>query len=113
MLLAVLPFSQRTFAVALPSQRAVDFAAGVVAALRFFGGTPRALVLENLKAFVTESHRYERSATIIVSQLPVAKWHEYLNEPTVADAILDRLVPRAHRVELTGKSRRTMTDTVS
>ena len=57
--------------------------------------------------------RYERSATIIVSQLPVAKWHEYLNEPTVADAILDRLVPRAHRVELTGKSRRTMTDTVS
>lgn len=51
--------------------------------------------------------RYERAGTIIASQLPVAKWHEYLNEPTIADAILDRLVPKAHRVELTGKSLRT------
>ena len=48
--------------------------------------------------------RYERAATIIVSQLPVGKWHEYLDEPTVADAILDRIVPKAHRVELKGKS---------
>ena len=50
--------------------------------------------------------RYERAGTIIVSQLPVAKWHEYIAQPTIADAILDRLVPKAHRVELTGKSLR-------
>ena len=50
--------------------------------------------------------RYERAATIIVSQLPVGKWHEYLDEPTVADAILDRIVPKGHRVELKGKSLR-------
>lgn len=50
--------------------------------------------------------RYEQAATIICSQLPVAKWYEYLNEPTLADAILDRIIPRAHRLELKGKSRR-------
>jgi len=50
--------------------------------------------------------RYEQGATIICSQLPVAKWYEYLDEPTLADAILDRIIPRAHRIELKGKSRR-------
>jgi DNA replication protein DnaC len=50
--------------------------------------------------------RYEEHATIICSQLPVAKWHEYLDEPTLADAILDRIIPKAHRIELKGKSRR-------
>ena len=50
--------------------------------------------------------RYEQGATIICSQLPVNKWYEYLDEPTLADAILDRIIPRAHRVELKGKSRR-------
>lgn len=50
--------------------------------------------------------RYSESSVIISSQLPVAKWHEYLNEPTIADAILDRLTPNAHRIKLTGKSLR-------
>ncbi|MCK6692081.1 MAG: IS21-like element helper ATPase IstB [Thermoanaerobaculia bacterium] len=50
--------------------------------------------------------RYEEGATIICSQLPMAKWYEYLDEPTLADAILDRIIPRAHRIELKGKSRR-------
>ena len=50
--------------------------------------------------------RYEHAATIICSQLPVAKWYEYLDEPTLADAILDRLIPKAHRIELQGKSLR-------
>ncbi len=50
--------------------------------------------------------RYEQGATIICSQLPVGKWYEYLAEPTLADAILDRIIPRAHRIELKGKSRR-------
>lgn len=50
--------------------------------------------------------RYERAATLICSQLPVAKWYEYFDEPTLADAILDRIIPKAHRLELTGKSLR-------
>ena len=41
---------------------------------------------------------------IFEGKLPVGKWHEYLAEPTVADAILDRIVPKAHPVELNGKS---------
>lgn len=57
--------------------------------------------------------RYERNGTVIASQLPVSKWHEYLNEPTIADAILDRLVPRAHRVDLKGKSLRTKSENLS
>ncbi len=50
--------------------------------------------------------RYEKAATIVCSQLPVSKWHAYLNDPTIADAILDRLVPKAHRIELKGNSMR-------
>ena len=61
----------------------------------------------------TMEDRYERAATIIVSQLPVGKWHEYLDEPTVADAILDRLIPKAHRVELKGKSLRKRSENLS
>lgn len=45
-------------------------------------------------------------STIVTSQLPVALWHEGLGEPTVADAICDRLLAGAHRIELSGASRR-------
>jgi DNA replication protein len=45
-------------------------------------------------------------STIVTSQLPVAFWHEGLGEPTVADAICDRLLAGAHRIELTGASLR-------
>ncbi len=50
--------------------------------------------------------RYESASTIICSQLPIGKWHEYFDEPTIADAILDRIIPKAHRLELKGKSLR-------
>lgn len=50
--------------------------------------------------------RYARKSIIITSQLPVAKWYEFINEPTLADAILDRLTAKAHRVELKGESLR-------
>lgn len=50
--------------------------------------------------------RYRKKSTIIASQLPVAKWHEYLGDPTLADAILDRLTAHAHRLDLKGKSLR-------
>lgn len=45
-------------------------------------------------------------ATAITSQMPVASWHEYLGDPTLADAILDRIVHSAHKVELKGESMR-------
>lgn len=44
--------------------------------------------------------RYEQSSTIVVSQLPVDKWHGLIENPTTADAILDRLVHNAHRLVL-------------
>jgi DNA replication protein DnaC len=51
--------------------------------------------------------RYENASTIFCSQLPVSKWHEYFAEPTIADALLDRIIPKAHRIELKGNSKRT------
>ncbi|MCC7083348.1 MAG: IS21-like element helper ATPase IstB [Burkholderiales bacterium] len=45
-------------------------------------------------------------ATLITSQLPVSGWHEWLNDPTLADAILDRIVHSAHRITLKGESMR-------
>ena len=45
-------------------------------------------------------------ATIITSQLPLDKWYEYLAEPTIADAILDRIVHHSHRIALKGESLR-------
>jgi DNA replication protein DnaC len=50
--------------------------------------------------------RYGKKSIIVTSQLPVAKWYEYINDPTLADAILDRLTASAHRIELTGESLR-------
>jgi DNA replication protein DnaC len=50
--------------------------------------------------------RYGRRSTIITSQLPVAAWHEVIGNPTYADAILDRLVHNAHRIDLSGESLR-------
>lgn len=48
--------------------------------------------------------RYDKSATIITSQLPVKQWHAYLDDPTLADAILDRLVHNAYHLDLSGES---------
>jgi DNA replication protein DnaC len=50
--------------------------------------------------------RYAKRSIIIASQLPVSKWYEYLNEPTLADAIMDRMTANVHRIELKGESRR-------
>ena len=50
--------------------------------------------------------RYENASILITSQLPVAKWHDIIGEPTFADAILDRIVHNAHRLELDGPSMR-------
>jgi DNA replication protein DnaC len=50
--------------------------------------------------------RYQTKSTLLTSQLPVAKWHGQIGDPTVADSILDRLVHGAHRLELQGESMR-------
>jgi DNA replication protein DnaC len=48
--------------------------------------------------------RYDRRSTIVTSQIPVDKWHEIIGDPTYADAILDRIVHNAHRINLSGHS---------
>ena len=50
--------------------------------------------------------RHSKTLLIITSQLPVSKWHEVIGEKTIADAILDRIVHDAHRIELKGESMR-------
>ncbi|MCS3476249.1 hypothetical protein M2212_003095 [Bradyrhizobium elkanii] len=53
--------------------------------------------------------RYGRRSTLVTSQLPVDTWHVLIGDPTYADAVLDRLVHNAHRLDLTGESlRRTL-----
>lgn len=50
--------------------------------------------------------RYDRKSTILTSQLPIEQWHAYLADPTLADAILDRLVHNSYRINLAGDSMR-------
>ena len=54
----------------------------------------------------SSNDRYGRRSTVVASQLPVDRWHELIGDPTYADAILDRLVHNAHRLDLTGESLR-------
>ena len=56
--------------------------------------------------------RYGAGSTLITSQLPLSTWHDVIGEPTFADAILDRIVHNAYRLELSGQSlRKTMAKT--
>lgn len=50
--------------------------------------------------------RHGIRSTLVTSQLPVDSWHDYLGDPTLADAILDRLIHNAHRIPLQGDSMR-------
>ncbi len=63
-------------------------------------GTTRLALLQILE------DRYGKKSVIITSQLPVPKWHEYIGESTIADAIMDRLAVNAHRIDLKGESLR-------
>jgi DNA replication protein DnaC len=67
------------------------------------GGVPGKLYREFLEVL---DDRQGQGATLITSQFPVDQWHEVIADPTVADAILDRLVHNAYRVELKGESMR-------
>ena len=50
--------------------------------------------------------RTNQSSLIITSQLPIQEWHSYLHNATIADAILDRIVHNAYKIELLGESQR-------
>ena len=50
--------------------------------------------------------QYNKKSTIIVSQLPVDKWAQVISDPTIGDAIVDRIIYNAHRIELKGTSMR-------
>ena len=52
--------------------------------------------------------RYKRTSTILVSQIPIVKWHGRMKDPTLADAILDRMIHSAYRIEMEGESQRKM-----
>lgn len=56
--------------------------------------------------------RYQKKSTMITSQLPTTHWHEHLNEATLADAILDRLLHNAIKLELSGDSLRKKQNTL-
>ena len=56
--------------------------------------------------FEIAEDRYQRRATLITAQLPVKHWHETIGDPTLADAILDRLIHNAHTINLKGESMR-------
>lgn len=50
--------------------------------------------------------RHGRKSIIVTSQLPVSSWYDAIGDPTVADAILDRMIHEAHQIELSGESLR-------
>ena len=64
-----------------------------------------ALTLGDLLEIIDD--RAGQRATIITHQLPVEHWHGWIGDATIADAILDRLLQREHRIALEGESRRT------
>jgi DNA replication protein DnaC len=77
----------------------------------------RLLIIDDLGLAVASNSQYRdlleviddrtgKGATLVTSQFPVAQWHEVIGDPTVADALLDRLVHSAYRLELDGKSMR-------
>jgi len=57
--------------------------------------------------------RYDNRSTILTSQLPSEKWHDHVGDPTIADAICDRLLHNAHKIHLKGESRRKEKETRS
>ena len=71
-----------------------------------FGMAPSLTSQQHRHLFNLIDDRHQIKSTLITSQLPVRNWHDYIGEPTTADAILDRLLQNAHRIELKGESMR-------
>lgn len=68
-LVAVMPYSQKSFAIALPSQKVGDFVEGINQALCYFGGLPKVILSDNLKSFVTKADRYDPKFNELCVQL--------------------------------------------
>lgn len=73
------------------------------------GGYPRMLadyadLRDELSKLTHPARPYQRGITIIISQLPVSEWYKLMGNPTLADALVDRLLHNGHRVELRGES---------
>ena len=56
--------------------------------------------------------RYGHSSTMVITQIPVEAYHERIPDPTLADAMLDRLVNNAYRLQLSGESQRRLRSTL-
>ena len=56
--------------------------------------------------FESLEDRYDRRSTLIAAQLPIKHWHDIIGDPTLADAILDRVIHNAHKINLKGESMR-------
>ena len=69
-------------------------------------GTHRLTAAQRYDLLEITEERYQRRSTLIAAQVPIDKWFEVIDEPTIADAILDRIVHNAHRITLTGESMR-------
>jgi DNA replication protein DnaC len=69
-------------------------------------GPDRLTAMQRRDLMEIVEERYGRGATMITSQLPITAWHDVIGEPTFADAILDRIVHNAYRLELEGASMR-------
>ena len=54
--------------------------------------------------------RHGKSSIVITSQVPVSMWHEVIGETTIADAVMDRIIHGAHRIDLKGESMRKKTE---
>ena len=57
--------------------------------------------------------RHGVTSTIVATQLPIENWHENIRDPTIADAILDRLVHNAHKINLKGESMRKLNSSLT
>lgn len=66
--------------------------------------TPDSISLRDILELFEDRHQV--SSTIIATQIPLENWHECLNDPTIADAILDRIVHNAYQIQLKGESMR-------
>ncbi len=87
------------------SKRLVQLAKTELLILDDFGLKPLAAQERHDLLEIIED-RHSLRSTLVTSQLPVNRWHEYLNDPTIADALLDRLLANAQRLELKGESLR-------
>ena len=86
----------RMTAIRVVCNNTLNLALGAGFAISPIGAPARNDLLELL------DDRIGTRSTLITSQLPVKAWHTYLNDPTLADAILDRVVHSSHKIELKG-----------